>query len=101
MAMNSYVLSGLGGGGGGIREPRTAEQPVWHRRSLGGRGLGLQGGEDSACAPGNGGRCLSRAVWPEEGVWPWFLTQRAASAPQSGAIGGGWGRRRQSCSVLT
>lgn len=59
-----------------------------------GRGLGLQGGEDSACAPGNGGRCLSRTVWPEEGVWPWFLTQRAASAPQSGAISGGWGGHR-------
>ena len=54
----------------------------------------LQGGEDSACAPGNGGRCLSRTVWPEEGVWPWFLTQRAASAPQSGAISGGWGGHR-------
>ena len=44
MAMNSYVLSGLGGGGGGIREPRTAEQPVWHCWSLGTRqGLGPPG----------------------------------------------------------
>lgn len=87
MAMNSYVLSGLGGSGGsGIREPCTTEEPAvalpvtWWKglRPPVWRGLRLCSWEwgDAVRAGPSGLR---------RGSAPWFLPQRAASARQSGA----------------
>lgn len=66
--MNSYVLAGPGRQRqqrqGALHSQGATSGVVGHLRA-GARGLwGGRGGEGSACAPGNGGCCPSRAVWP-------------------------------------
>lgn len=70
--MNSYVLAGPGRQRqqrqGALHSQGATSGVVGHLRA-GARGLwGGRGGEGSAWAPGNGGRCPSRAVWPRGGV---------------------------------
>ena len=108
MAMNSYVLSGLGGGGGnGIREPGTTGEPAVALPVTWWKGLGPPGWRGlRLCSWQWGDAVRAGPSGLRRGSAPWFLPQRAASARQSDAVSGGWGGRwasacGQSCSVLT
>ena len=94
--MHSYVLAGPGRQRqqhqGALHSRGATSGVVGHLRA-GARGLwGGRGGEGSACAPGNGGRCPSRAVWPRGEGLPPGPRQRAGAAPPLGAVpsAGGW-----------
>lgn len=76
MAMNSYVLSGLGGGGGSsIREPRTAEEPALASSVTWWKGLGPPGWRGlRLCSWEWGDAVRAGPSGLRRGSAPWFLS---------------------------